>query len=319
MHKRLFFILFACVGLLGLSLTQTTTADEVPIPHSVPVPDFKIPSGIHGKYDDILFVYEDFDENHAGYIEPTAGLITTGWGIYEDIIIPNTTIEGEMTWITNNALDGSAIRCAITGGQPYNGYYCSNTVAKLNGSLGDYPYEGMNWLEFELDFYVEGEIDCPLNRNSDLEAIEFVWQFSSPEKSFGFGILYASFEGRFYHWTYEGVWRPFEPDITLCLTGNEWHHVRFLTSMMDDKINYHAMILDGEQISLHNTQLDHFGPFVEWKDTFIGLGVQIDGTARKDDPSKAQPAALIIDNVTLTGLKVTFDSTIYVPVVVVGG
>ncbi|MEM8862886.1 MAG: hypothetical protein AAGD96_31635, partial [Chloroflexota bacterium] len=197
MHRRITLISISIfIGLLGISLTQGVTADEEPVYE--PVPDLNIPDGVNGNFDKILFVYEDFDENFGGYVEPSAGLVTTGWGIYEDIIIPNTTIEGKMSWVSDLSLDGSALKCAITGGEPYNGYYCSNTVAKLNGSIGDYPYDGLNWLEFELDFYVEGDIDCPLNRNSDLEAIEFVWQFSQPPDSYGFGILYAPFEGRFY-------------------------------------------------------------------------------------------------------------------------
>ncbi len=308
--RFLLFISAFAILLAGFALMGPAAAEPVP------PADFDFPYAEDGNFDHILFVYEDFDENEGGYFEPEAGLQTTGWGEYLDILTPGTTIEGEFEWITDNTIDGRAFRCALTGGDAFNNYFCANNVARLNGSVGDYPYAGLNWLEFEMDFYVEGHIDCTFSTKSDMEGIEWVWQFTEPPDSYGFGIVYAPYRGQLRHWTEQGTWEPFDPPIEyICIEGNQWHHVKFVTSMLFDKINYHYMILDDQVIDFNGQQLDKFPTFEEWKDTFIQMGIQVDSTFGVDDPARARPVAMVVDNVTLTGLKLTFDNHIYLPAV----
>ena len=303
-------LFYSAFGLMGQVTAEPEPDDSSPLPF----PD--VPQGIEGNFDHILFVYDDFDENHAGYIEPSLGLVTTGWGEYDDILIPDTTIDGEFGWVTDNTIDGRAFRCAITGGQAYNNYFCANNIAKLNGSNGEYPYDGLNWLELEMDFYVEGNIDCSQQIKSDMEGIEFVWQFTQPPKSYGFGLVYAPYKGQLRYWAEQGTWEPFDPPIEgVCITGNEWHHVRFVTSMLGDSINYHYMVLDGQVIDFRNQQLDTFKTFDDWKDTFLQIGVQVDSTFSEGDPNVARPVGMVIDNVKLTGLDFSFENKVYLPLV----
>ncbi len=242
---------------------------------------------------------------------PTTGLDYTGWGVYEDIIFPGTTIEWSVDHATQPALEGQSLECAITGGDRYNNAFFTNTIA-LKWEGEDWLYKDANYLEYELDFYIDGVTDCNNPNNSTLEGIEFTWQHILIPISYGFGVQWSK-GGEWRYWNDEFDpqagkavgWESFSPQINTCLAANTWHHIKLIGEQLNEGSHYISMEINGQVFDISNISLDRAEVQSGWVENFLQVGMQINGNQALDvtHGHGVDPVKVYLDNVTFRGYR----------------
>lgn len=262
-----------------------------------------------------IFSYSDLETDPLApltgerYFNSHTGLQSTGWGVYEDIIFSGTDILWEMSHAQGPGRSDTSLWCAITGGDRYNNVFFTHTLAMAH-EQDPWPYEDLDSLVFELDFYVEGSLDCENPDASTAEGLEFTWQHILVPTSYGFGVQWSKGgEWRYYDDTKgpDGkplAWRSFDPAITTCLSAHEWHHL-LLTSVMKggEGIAYREMHLDGAVYDLGSAEVGPATVPDSWVENFLQVGMQINGN-QATDPSHGHgldPVEVYLDRVELRG------------------
>lgn len=237
-------------------------------------------------------------------------LFYTGWGVYEDIIFPNTTIEWSMEHDFNTQLDGQSLKCSITGGDKYNNVFFTNTTA-LRWEGDDWKYKKAKYLEYELDLYIEGILDCTQPDDATIEGIELTWQHIEIPYSHGFGVQFSK-GGEWRYWNHQKdnnnqpiAWESFSPKINYCLTPMEWHRIKLIGYITETTIVYHSMVIDDNSFNLNNKTLPHALVEEGWVENFIQIGMQINGNKAIDltHGHGVDPVSVYIDNVTFNGFE----------------
>lgn len=241
------------------------------------------------------------------YTNNETGLEFTGWGVYEDIIFPGTTIEWS---IDHEDFSGrSALACAITGGDAYNNAFFTNTVAVVWEGL-NWPYANTLRFSYSLDFYIEGIFNCQVPDSSTLEGIEFTWQHVVVPVSYGFGIQYSK-AGEWRYWNDEKdsvsgapkAWQSFFPEIKNCLVTRSWNHIELEGEVAGEGVRYTKMILNDREYDLNSAAVGKALIPESWVENFLQVGVQLNGN-KAIEPAHGQgldPVKVYLDNFTLKG------------------
>ena len=291
MTKQILFILLSISCLLSCDETETPTFTK----------------GAQ------IFAFTQLEEDsiHQGnrFTYPNSTLQFTGWGVYEDIIFEGTNIEWSLEKVNSTAVtEDKWLKCAITGGDPYNNVFFTNTCA-LRWEGEDWEFEAAQYLEYELDFFIEGTIDCSNPDIATIEGIEFTWQHILLPHSHGLGVQWSK-GGAWRFWNDEQDdsghvigWQDFEPKISSCLTANEWHHIKLTGYFQDDILQYEHMELNGTVYDLSSAKLMAVNAQSGWVENFLQIGMQINGNTATDTNHGhgVDPVVVYLNNVSFKG------------------
>lgn len=261
-----------------------------------------------------VFLYQKIENDtlnaNQNLYDSQLDLFYTGWGVYEDIIFPNTTIEWSMNHNQDIQLDGQSLKCSITGGDKYNNVFFTNTKA-LRWEGDDWKYKKAKYLEYELDLFIEGNLDCNQPDDATIEGIELTWQHIEIPYSHGFGVQFSK-GGEWRYWNHlqdnDGqpiAWESFSPAINYCLTPMQWHRIKLVGYITDSNIVYHSMIIDGTSFDLSEKTLSHTKVADGWVENFIQIGMQINGNKAVDltHGHGVDPVSVYLDNVSFNGFE----------------
>jgi len=235
-------------------------------------------------------------------------LYYTGWSVYEDIIFPNTTIEWSMEHSPDIALAGNSLKCAITGGDEYNNVFYTNTKA-LRWEGDPWKYRDAAYLEYALDLYIAGVLNCSEPDQATIEGMELTWQHILIPYSHGFGVQFSK-GGEWRYWNDNRNlenkpvgWQSFSPVVKQCLTPNEWHHILLEGYISDNQIVYKTLAIDDKTFDLSSVRLPYTEATAGWVENFLQIGMQINGNRAVDATHGhgVDPVAVYIDNVTFKG------------------
>lgn len=261
--------------------------------------------------DNEIFVFRNIEElelkSDNRYTNPETGLDYTGWGVYEDIIFPGTSIDWSMK---HEDVDGrSVLACEITGGDEYNNAFFTNTIAIAWEEL-DWPYTNVGRFIYSLDFYIEGTFDCDNPDNSTLEGIEFTWQHVLVPNSYGFGIQFSK-GGKWRYWNDEidqktgqpKAWQSFFPEITGCIPTKQWNSLQLEGEIFGAGVRYTKMVLNDETFDLSSAIVGRAKVPETWVENFLQVGVQLNGNKAilPDHEEGVDPVTVYLDQFWLRG------------------
>jgi hypothetical protein len=261
--------------------------------------------------DSLVFEYNQIEESklasNSYYINPETQLSYTGWGVYEDIIFPGSSIYWKME---HQSIDNkNSLAIGITGGDAYNNVFFTNTVALAWKEVA-WPYRNVSKLIYQLDFYLPNAFDCNSPNNAILEGIEFTFQHLLIPYSYGFGLQYAK-SGEWRFWNDEKnpetnkpfAWQSFSPKIITCLASNQWHTIQIIGFVKNHKVYYEKMTLDNTTYNLNSAVINPVPSPQGWVENFLQVGVQLNGNKSIQYPNSNQvdPIEIYIDKVSLKG------------------
>jgi hypothetical protein len=265
-----------------------------------------------------VLAYNDIDEIRAAGTDPATGLQHTAWGVYEDIMYPGTDITWDIGHVTSPSRDGSALKCAITGGDQYNNIFCNTTIAK-RWTGAAWPYYGAKRLVYSLWFYVDGTIDCQNPNRSTIEGLEFGWQHTLIPVKHEFAVQWSK-GGAWRYWDATidpatgrpRAWKAFPAPIAFCLADRTWHQIQFESYFLGDDSYYTAMLLDGVRYKLAPVKVGRAQTAEGWHENFLQLSVQINGNTALDGSRRVDPVTVYLDQVRLEGFTLP---AVFVPLV----
>lgn len=261
--------------------------------------------------DSLVFEYNQIEElklaSNSYYINPETQLSYTGWGVYEDIIFPGSSIYWKME---HQSIDNkNSLAIGITGGDAYNNVFFTNTVALAWKEVA-WPYRNVSKLIYQLDFYLPNAFDCNSPNNAILEGIEFTFQHLLIPYSYGFGLQYAK-SGEWRFWNDEKnpetnkpfAWQSFSPKIITCLASNQWHTIQIIGFVKNHKVYYEKMTLNNTTYNLSSAVINPVPSPQGWVENFLQVGVQLNGNKSIQYPNSNQvdPIEIYIDKVSLKG------------------
>lgn len=261
-----------------------------------------------------LFSFQNIEEQplqtQSRYIDPISQLEYTGWGVYEDIIFPETTI----LWEMKPALFDSkkTLSLAIKGGDAYNNVFFTNTVA-MAWEQKEWPYKNTNKLVYHIKFYLPDAFNCSNPNASKLEGLEFTFQHLLIPNSFGYGLQYSK-SGEWRYWNDEKdpkteialAWQSFSPKLTTCLSNHHWYELTIEGTLVNQGVRYTKMILDGTEFNLGNAQTQSVSSPEGWVENFLQVGVQLNGNTATESVHEqgVDPVQIYIDELSLEGYNV---------------
>lgn len=254
-----------------------------------------------------VLVYNNIDEIRESGIDPTTGMEHTTWSVYEDIMIPGTDITWEIGHVAGPSRDGSALKCAITGGDQYNNIFCNTTIAKRwAGAV--WPYRSAKRLVYSLWFYVDGTIDCQNPNRSTIEGLEFGWQHTLIPLKHEFAVQWSK-AGAWRYWDATidpatgrpRAWQAFPTPIALCFADRTWHQIRLESYLLGDASYYTAMLLDGARYNLAPVKVGRAQTPEGWHENFVQVSVQINGNTALDGSRRVDPVSVYVDQARLEG------------------
>lgn len=260
----------------------------------------------------IIFDYQNIENDTLNasqrIYDEQIDLYFTGWGVYEDIIFPGTSIEWSMNHQTNNSTNTKTLHCAIIGGDQYNNVFFTNTKA-LKWQGEPWQYQEAKYLVYELDLYIDGELDCANPDEATIEGVELTWQHIALPFSHGFGVQFSK-SGEWRFWNNEqGVdekpigWESFSPKINQCLSPKKWHSIKLESYITENSIVYKSMTIDNQEFDLQNTILPYVKAKDGWVENFIQIGMQINGNKSVKSTTGVDAVAVILDNVHFKGYQ----------------
>lgn len=261
---------------------------------------------------DMVFKYEQLEGDTIGaegrLYDETSALYFTGWGVYEDIIFPGTGIDWSISHVAAPAVEGASLKCMITGGDPYNNVFFTNTCA-LRWEGDPWVHQSAKYLVYELDVYIEGKLDCNEPDTATIEGLELTWQHIEIPYSHGFGVQFSK-GGEWRYWDDQmdalgqaKGWRSFSPELFYCLIPNQWHHIQLEGYVTPSEIVYHRMRIDEIVFDLTSARLPYVPATEGWVENFLQIGMQINGNKATESAHGhgVDPVAVYLDNVTYTG------------------
>lgn len=255
-----------------------------------------------------VFVYDDIDEIGAAGVDPVTGLEHTAWGVYEDIMTPGTRIAWEIGQVTSPSRDGSALKCAITGGDQYNNIFCNSTIAK-RWQGASWPYHAARRLVYSLWFYVDGTINCDQPNRSTIEGIEFGWQHTLIPVKHEFAVQWSK-GGVWRYWDATTdpatgrprAWRPFPRPIVHCFTDHAWHQIQFESYLLSDTSVYSVMRMDGVTYDGGAPSVGRVATPTVWHENFLQVSVQVNGNTALDGSRRVDPVQVYAEQIRLEGM-----------------
>ncbi|MCP4424532.1 MAG: hypothetical protein GY803_08585 [Chloroflexi bacterium] len=202
------------------------------------------------------------------------------WGVY---------CEGLPTWELENvetpSLDGSALRCATTGGDPYSNVHCYRNLPSA-------PSARVFTLTLSFQFTPTTTYNND-GGDSIVQGLEFTMNKWHDGKRYEWAVQWQNVGADAPQWRY---WDPSEPDpwqsmyppIPQYLTGGEWYTLTLAGEIVGENAHYNMFSVDNVTHSLDITV-----PYItSVADDKLAIAVQLDGSAAQ------APYDLIIDQVS---------------------
>ncbi len=253
--------------------------------------------------DALFFIYSRLDESPVNTLLDTPKGINTGWTIYEDIMWPNTVIEGRITTNTTRFNARKVLNCEITGGDAYNNIFYTNTLAR-NQNNEKWYFENVNTFIYSVDFFVDSHIDSITPNLSEVEGLEFAFQHAMPPYS----NLWAL------QWSKSDVWCYWDdnkingkpkgwvklPKIKEHIKNHQWNNIVIAGHYDNKKLYYEYMTFNDKKFELNKSINKGLLPEV-WRENYIQVGFQINGNKaiRTDHKHGVDPVSVYLDNVSL--------------------
>ena len=249
-----------------------------------------------------FYDFSSIDEAKINEIQNEGNWESTGWGVYEDIIFPGTSIEHATSHDTET-FGFKTLKCEITGGDAYNNAFFTNTIAKRWEGL-DWYFNEVTEFEFTLRFYPETIIDCENPDLSEIEGLEFTFQHVMIPFSYGWGVQWSK-TNTWSYWDDQKVdnkaigWVNFQ-GVNDCILANEWNTLKLVGTSRDDQVHYLELVINENNYSL-DVQLPKVSTPNGWAENFLQVGFQINGNTaiRNDHPHGVDPVAVFLDEVKL--------------------
>lgn len=190
------------------------------------------------------------------------------WGIYHDG-------QGIPTWELNNAntpsLDGRALRCAITGGDPYSNVHC---YRNLPAQTDDDTF--IMTLHF---FYQPPSTFNNVGGDSTVQALEFTMNKWYQNQRYEWALQWDNVDTgapKWRYWDANHAPQWIDLGITGSLDGQQWHTLQLHGEIIAGQIHYNNFVLDGETHDLNIT----VSPFATTGEPDReAIAVQLDGNA----------------------------------------
>lgn len=247
------------------------------------------------------------------YTDEKTGLQYTGWGIYEDIMFPGTTILWGLEHSKAPQKSTNVLKCSITGGDKYNNIFFTNTPAmKWKGNTWDYSEASV--LVMEMDFYIDGTVDCNVPNNSQLEGIEFCWQNHIIPNT-GLFCTQWSKGGEWRYWRDDKnpetnrpyAWISFKTPLYQCVKQKKWNTIRVEAELLPDKkVRYLSLELDGVKTTFEKeVSIPQGISPTQYAENYLQVGFQINGNTAVDKSHGfgVDPIDVYLDSVNLYGYK----------------
>lgn len=202
------------------------------------------------------------------------------WGVY---------CEGlpmwELTNVTTPSLDGSALRCATTGGDPYSNVHCYRNLLSEPGA---------RVFTLTLSFQFSPTTTCN-DVGSGIQALEFTMNKWHNGQRYELAVQWQNVGPGAPQWRYwdpsqpdeANRWQPMNPPVSQCLTGAEWYTFTLDGEIIDEDVYYNILAIDGVTHTLDITVPYTISAAADG----LAVAVQLDGTAAQ------APYDLFIDQV----------------------
>lgn len=216
--------------------------------------------------------------------------------------------EGSPIWEKENvstpSLDGTALRCALAGGDPYSNIHCYRNLP---------PEPATAEFTLTLSFYFTPTTSCN-NQGSPsvVQALEFSMSKWHQSHRYEFALQWqnvGSLGDAAPQWRYwdphdqDGPWVALSPAITQCLEGGQWHALTLTGQIDDGQVHYQGFVIDEDGYTLNLTTPPALAP---GEPDRLAVAFQLDGNYAQS------PYEVIVDQVCLV-LRPT--SQIYLPMV----
>jgi hypothetical protein len=218
------------------------------------------------------------------------------WGVF---------CEGDPTWeksdVATPSLDGQALRCALTGGQPYsNAHFYRNLE----------PAPAASTFTFTLSFYFSPTTTCNNQPTpSTVQAVEFTMNKWHQSYRYEFALQWQNVGDGAPQWRYwdphatPDPWVAFSPPITQCLSGETWHTLTLDGEIAGGLARYTGFTIDGT----HHTMVQTAAPaYTPSEPDRLAVAIQLDGNAVQS------PYEVVVDRVSLEQEPA---SRVYIPIV----
>jgi ribosomal 50S subunit-recycling heat shock protein len=199
------------------------------------------------------------------------------WGAYQ---------EGNPTWVIENsqtnAPTGKALRCGLTGGDPYSNIHCYRNLPADPDA---------RFFTLELDFYLPETSFNNQGTPSRIQALEFTMNQWQGGKRYEWALQWMNVGLNGPQWRY---WDPHQNErwvattIQQALTVNQWHHLQMEGEIRSDQVYYRYFIIDGAR---HELNMSVAPASTSGDPDRLAVAVQADGNYAQD------PYDLLIDKV----------------------
>jgi len=189
------------------------------------------------------------------------------WGVF---------CEGSPTWIKENvaapSLDGNALRCGITGGDPYSNVHCYINLQSEPGTIE---------FSLALSFWFTATTCNNQDNPSVVQGLEFTMNKWFQSQRYEFALQWQNVGNGAPQWRYwdphqpePDRWVPFTPPITQCLQGEQWHTLTMEGELVAGQLHYKKFTIDGQSYILDIT----VSPLATPGETDrLAIAVQLDG------------------------------------------
>lgn len=220
---------------------------------------------------------------------PTQSSTSTTCDLDQDAAAWGVHCEGTPTWTKENvatpSLDGRALRCAITGGEPYSNVHCYVNLPPEPTAM-TFTLGLSFWFSPTTTFNNQGS-------PSVIQALEFTMNKWHQSKRYEWAVQWQNVGAGAPQWRY---WDPgqAEPWVSLGITGTlqgeQWHTLTLAGKITGDCVHYHRF-----SINQQSYDLDLTAPLAEAPEEADRLAVafQLDGN------SEQSPYHVIVDQVCL--------------------
>jgi len=206
------------------------------------------------------------------------------WGVF---------CEGTPTWALNNvttpSLDGEALQCAITGGQPYSNVHCYRTL------LPDYTATAFT-MTAPFQFNQATTCNNAGGIPSMVQALEFTMNKWQQGQRYEWALQWQNVGPGAPQWRYWDSsqtpaqrWAPISPTLSTCLSAGQWYTLTLEGDLVAGQVHYQRFSLDGQAHPLNITVPPAAVP---GEPDRLAVGVQLDGN------SAQTPYSFVIDQVS---------------------
>jgi len=189
------------------------------------------------------------------------------WAIYEE-----GNPEGVIENVTTPSLDGLALRCGITGGDPYSNIHCYTNLEAVPEATD---------FELGLSFWVD-ETTCNNEGSpSVVQALEFTMDQWKDEVRYEWALQWQNAGEGAPQWRYwdphqTDQWVALDPPLEQCLASEAWHDLVLVGAIVDGSVYFSGFSLDGEIQALGLAIAAEDDPGAADK---LAIAVQVDGNS----------------------------------------